>query len=338
MTKILVVEDESEVREDIVEVLELEGYDVVEACDGLDGIKQAVKHNPDLIISDVSMPKLDGLNFFKKLHADHPDTSDVPFLFLTAHADRESELTGREMGASDYLTKPVDFELLLARLKSQLVSSQKASRQINRKLKELLKETGGIGILTSSGNDQKMFDDLLTRYQKVLDDLTEPLTALQNLDYALASYKTPKEAKNIAMVLSKACPNPETAAMGYIEIFVNAVEHGNLGLSYEDKTRLLNDGTWQDEIERRLKLEKYKDRKVSLTLERCNGQLRVQVKDEGDGFDYEQYMELDPKRMGHLHGRGIAFANTISFNSLCYQGNGNQVVTVIDLPDEETAG
>lgn len=335
MVKILIVEDEADVREDIVDVLELEGFDVVEAADGLEGLAQAAAHKPDLIISDMSMPRLDGSGFFKRLHAEHPDIADIPFLFLTAHGDKESELAGRELGASDYLAKPVDFEILVARLKSQFVSAKKASRQVNRRLAALLKNNSiGDGLLENADEGQ-ILDDLMARYQYVLDSMNEPILAMENFDRAELHFRTTVEAKNIAMILSKAAPDPERVAVGYVEIFVNAVEHGNLGLTYADKSRLLASGEWENEVERRLADPAFADKQVKLIYERSQEKITVTIQDEGAGFDFEKYLEIDASRMMDLHGRGIAFAKSISFDRLDYQGNGNSVVAEIDLQSEK---
>jgi CheY-like chemotaxis protein len=335
MAKILVVEDEADVRDDIVDVLELEGFDVVEAFDGLDGLEKAVATRPDLIISDVSMPRLNGHDFFKRLHDEHPEISDVPFLFLTAHADRDSELMGREMGASDYLTKPVDFEILIARLKSQLVSAQKADRKadrkISKKLQDLLENSALGGGLLGTSNAEQGFDDLLDRYQNVLDSLKHPSSTIEHLESARLKFRTPLEAKNIAVTLAQVCPVPEAAALGFTELFVNAVEHGNLALDYADKSRLLVQNSWAEAIEERLGQPAFSARRVTVRFERTDRHIQVHIQDEGAGFDFEKYLEIDPARMTDPHGRGIAFAKSISFSSLLYQGNGNQVTATIDL-------
>jgi len=331
MTKILIVEDEADLRENIVDVLELEEFEVFEACDGIDGIEKAVANRPDIIISDVSMPRLDGHGFFKKLHEEHADVADVPFLFLTAHSDRESELVGRDMGASDYLKKPLDFEILVARIKSQLVSQQKAQRSVSRQLEEMLNRNNSADKFLQKANGGHMLEDLVARYQSVLDSMHEPMLALGNINYAKMQFRTISEAKNIAMFLSQACPDPERAALGFVELLINAVEHGNLGLSYEDKSRLLKSNGWPEEIERRQALETYARRKAELVFERKVDQIAVRIIDEGDGFDFSKFMEIDPGRSGDLHGRGIAFANNISFSSVQYEGKGNEVVATINL-------
>ncbi|MBL4837940.1 MAG: response regulator [Kordiimonadaceae bacterium] len=331
MTKILVVEDEAGVREDIVEVLEMEGFDIAEACDGLEGIEKAIEFLPDLIISDVSMPRLDGYGFFEKLHDEHPDVSTVPFLFLTAFADKEAELKGRAFGASDYLTKPIDFELLVARIRGQLVTATKVNRRINDRLQSLLAKKPQTREALSEIDEEQVLDDLLQRYQAVIENASEPLSSLQNVQSVRFSFKTPTDAKNTAIVLSHACPDSDVAALGFVELFVNAVEHGNLGLSYADKSKLLEGGGWAEEIESRLESAPYNDRHVEVVLTRNKTELRLEVIDQGEGFNWQNFLELDPLRAGDLHGRGIAFAKALSFTTLRYRGNGNHAIATIEL-------
>ena len=114
MKKILVIEDNLEVRENIAELLELSGYEVSEAAHGKIGVKMALEHLPDLIICDVMMPVLDGHGTLKILQ-NNPKTQQIPFVFLTAKAEKEDFRTGMNLGADDYITKPfTDIELLEA--------------------------------------------------------------------------------------------------------------------------------------------------------------------------------------------------------------------------------
>lgn len=114
MKKILVIEDNLEVRENIVELLELSGYEVLEAEQGKIGVKLALEVLPDLIICDVMMPVLDGYGTLKVLQ-NNPKTQQIPFIFLTAKAEKKDFRAGMNLGADDYITKPfTDVELLEA--------------------------------------------------------------------------------------------------------------------------------------------------------------------------------------------------------------------------------
>ncbi|BDS11335.1 response regulator [Aureispira anguillae] len=114
MKKILVIEDNLEVRENTCEILELSGYKVFSAENGKVGIQAALDHMPDLIICDVMMPVLDGFGTLKILHK-NPKTTHIPFIFLTAKAEKDDFRRGMNLGADDYITKPfTDIELLEA--------------------------------------------------------------------------------------------------------------------------------------------------------------------------------------------------------------------------------
>ena len=105
MTTILAIEDEAEIRENIQEILELEGFDVLTAENGKIGVQLAQEHHPDLIICDVMMPELDGYNVLIALRQD-PSTIKIPFIFLSAKAAKDDFRKGMSLGADDYLTKP----------------------------------------------------------------------------------------------------------------------------------------------------------------------------------------------------------------------------------------
>lgn len=117
---ILIIEDEADLREDLVEELEDAGYSVVEASDGIQAQECLSAMRPDLILCDVSMPDCDGYELLRLLRETRPDLADVPFVFLTAQATNEQIVRGKRAGADDYLTKPVDFELMLATIHSRI--------------------------------------------------------------------------------------------------------------------------------------------------------------------------------------------------------------------------
>jgi two-component system, sensor histidine kinase and response regulator len=119
MSKILVIEDEFLIRENLLERLGSEGFDTVGAENGLDGVKLALADRPDLIICDVMMPELDGYGVLRTLRQ-NPNTAAIPFIFLTAKADKAALRQGMELGADDYLTKPFTKTELLGAIATRL--------------------------------------------------------------------------------------------------------------------------------------------------------------------------------------------------------------------------
>jgi CRP-like cAMP-binding protein/CheY-like chemotaxis protein len=117
--KVLIIEDNNDIRENIVEILELAGYKVYAANNGKTGVDLAVKNTPDIILCDIMMPELDGYGVLYMLNK-YPETAAIPFIFLTAKAERVDLRKGMEMGADDYLTKPFDDMELLTAIESRL--------------------------------------------------------------------------------------------------------------------------------------------------------------------------------------------------------------------------
>ena len=119
MKRILVIEDNVEVRENLSEILELYGYSVEEAVNGKEGVEKALAAPPDLILCDVMMPELDGYGVLKIL-SQKDTTLGIPFIFLTAKTEREDLRRGMNLGADDYLTKPFSVREFMARVKSTM--------------------------------------------------------------------------------------------------------------------------------------------------------------------------------------------------------------------------
>jgi putative two-component system response regulator len=119
---ILIVEDNPILREGLQEMLELEGFSVFTAVNGRQALEKMTHADPDLILSDIAMPEMDGYEFFRAVR-DRPEWVTIPFVFLTARGEREDVLVGKDMGAEDYLVKPVTHEDLITVVNSRLERS-----------------------------------------------------------------------------------------------------------------------------------------------------------------------------------------------------------------------
>lgn len=157
MSKILLIEDNQDVRENTAEILELARYEVTTAENGKQGVEVALQEKPDLIICDIMMPVLDGYGVLHLL-SKNKDTSSIPFIFLTAKSEKSDYRKGMELGADDYITKPFDETQLLNAIEVRLRKAEKfkqnfgqdlngvtdfietASQQINLRLTEKARE------------------------------------------------------------------------------------------------------------------------------------------------------------------------------------------------------
>ena len=139
MAKVLCIEDEPELRQDIVEELGDAGYDTLQAANGVEGLEAIRTQQPDLVICDVTMPVMDGHQLLRTLRDEHPEFNELPFLFLTALGDRSDTIEGRKLGADAYLTKPIDFEMLLVEIESRLAQVDRMAQVKQQELIRLYK-------------------------------------------------------------------------------------------------------------------------------------------------------------------------------------------------------
>jgi len=136
--KILIVEDNQVIRQELLDVMEMEDYQVVEAKDGDEGIKLAKEKLPDIIVSDMLMPNKNGLEMMKEIKS-NPFTENIPFIFLSALSDKEYIRNTLDLGAEDYLTKPISTEDLLLAIKLKLRDSKKSEERLNKLRMNVLK-------------------------------------------------------------------------------------------------------------------------------------------------------------------------------------------------------
>jgi DNA-binding response OmpR family regulator len=150
MQKILLIEDNQLICENVAEILELANYKVVTAANGKEGVAKAIEHHPDLIVCDIMMPILDGYGVLHTLHKIKA-LQTTPFIFLTAKTERTDVRRGMEMGADDYITKPFDGSELLNAIESRL----KRCAEIR---KESVSGLHGLNVLLSAGQGGKQLE------------------------------------------------------------------------------------------------------------------------------------------------------------------------------------
>jgi CRP-like cAMP-binding protein/CheY-like chemotaxis protein len=156
--KVLIIEDNDDIRENVIEILELAGYQVYAAQNGKAGVDLAIKNLPDIILCDIMMPELDGYGVLYMLNKS-PEAAAIPFIFLTAKVERVDLRKGMEMGADDYLTKPFDdMELLNAiesRLKKKELQQNFYSKSLDR-LGAIIARNNGLDELKKIISERKI--------------------------------------------------------------------------------------------------------------------------------------------------------------------------------------
>jgi anti-sigma regulatory factor (Ser/Thr protein kinase) len=143
-------------------------------------------------------------------------------------------------------------------------------------------------------------------------------------------YQTMPQCHDLAALLAKACPNPKRTVIGLSELMINAVEHGNLGISYDEKSALIEARRWAAEVDLRLQLPENAAKWVKVTLLKSPSRTRFRIEDQGKGFPWEDFQAPNPDRLFDSHGRGILLAKWEAFDRVEYQGIGNCVVAEID--------
>lgn len=284
---ILIVDDEIFNLEIISEYLD-DNYKISTAEDGVIAWKMLEKSPDDfdVILLDRMMPNMNGLEVLAKIKQ-HPVLQYCPVIFQTAKASVSDIAEGMNAGAYYYLTKPFEEELLLSVIKTAV-------------------------------NDRLCF-------KEILQNLEQTKLTMGMLNSAVFEFKTLEEARSIASLISNACPEPASIVMGLTELMVNAVEHGNLGISYAEKSILNELGTWIEEVNIRLQLPENINKIASIDFRRLADTIDITITDQGQGFNWKTYMDFDPNRLMDNHGRGIAIANQLSFSSIEYKEKGNKV-------------
>lgn len=288
--RLLIVDDEAINREILYEYLAEAGYELAQAENGEEGweILDRSLQPFDAILLDRMMPRLNGMQLLARIKADRR-FKHLPVIFQTAAANPSDIAEGLQAGAYYYLTKPYTQEVLLAIVRSALT-------------------------------DVALVRNL--RDRRALDQ--EDLDLVRTID---CRFRSLAEARRLTELLARFFPDPTRSVVGIAELLINAVEHGNLSITYAEKSALLQENRWEAEVARRLALPEHAEKEVMARLELSPHFVVMTVVDQGLGFDWQKYLEISPERAYDPNGRGIAMARMISFDSVEYRGLGNEVVT-----------
>lgn len=293
--RVLIVEDEPINLEALVEILGDEGYETSSAENGTEAWQQLSEAPTsfDVVLLDRMMPDMDGIEILRRMKT-RPEMVHTPVIMQTSMSGDEAVAEGLQAGAYYYLTKPFAADTLVA-------------------------------IVAAAVRDHRDYLDLQDEVQKA----TRTLSCLNS---AVFSFRTTSEARDIATLLAQVAPDPGRVVLGLSELMLNAIEHGNLGITYAEKSALGGGEPLDEEIGRRLADPANAGKHAIIEFQRNAAELRFVIRDKGRGFDWQQYLQMSPDRAFDTHGRGIAMSRLLSFDRLTYLGRGNEVEGVVLLP------
>lgn len=214
MKKILLIEDNQEIRENIAEILALANYDICEAEHGKTGVELAKSEKPDLIICDIMMPQLDGYGVLHLL-SKNPETAGIPFIFLTAKSEKEDFRKGMKLGADDYLIKPFDDLELLDAVEMRLKKNESLKGEFRKNaegLQEFIQEAKGLDALNKMTADERKVS-VYKKKQTLFTEGQYPQAVYFLNKGKVKTYKTNEEGREYITNLYK-----EGDFIGYLDL------------------------------------------------------------------------------------------------------------------------
>ncbi len=295
---VMCVDDEPD-NLDILEIhLKKAGYEckLFESGDlALDHIADDSNKKPDVILLDIMMPGKDGIQVLKILKA-NDKTSHIPVILQTSMKGEEKTVEGIEAGAFYYITKPYPHSVVTSIVKSAIQGK---------------KDTDGL-----------------------VGELGNLNSIIHNIKSSSFEIKDFSEARKLANYLARFTEEPSKYVVSLTALIINAIEHGNLNIGFDEKNRLITEKLYDQEIERRLESNDHKHKRVKVDLRKdLDGTFSVLIEDEGRGFDWSEYINFDPTRVTDPNGRGIAMAFIMNPDGIRYYGSGNKVVYKIKKPE-----
>ena len=222
----------------------------------------------DVVLLDWGLPNGEGLALLEWIKG-RPECADLEVIIQSRREVPQDIRDAIHRGAYYYLTKPYEWPQLRA-----LIQAAESSRDLKRSLKQRVSEIQDI---------------------------------VRLLDKATLELRHVDEAEVVAAHLGSASGDPQLG-VAVLELLINGIEHGNLGISYEEKSELRESGRYESELRARLAAEEHRDKVVKVALDRDGDHLDIEISDCGPGFDYERYLTFDPARVFDSHGRGVLLA------------------------------
>ena len=284
--KILIVEDDNSSRMYLENLIELNGYDYKSASNGMEGLNIFDTFNPDIVITDIQMPVMDGLEMLETIRS---KKSETIIIITTAYGSENYAIQALHLGANNYLKKPVAGYDLLPLLKKY--EKIKFGKNIdNYKQGKVLSKRFKIEFKTSIKNIPNIVDNILNQSSGPYEE---------------------NERINVEL--------------GLVELITNALEHGNLEISAQEKINALNENRLEELYFEKENKPELSSRKLTVTFTMDTESCEWIIEDQGNGFDWKNIK--DPTKDDNileLSGRGI-FISGFLFDELEYSGRGNIV-------------
>ncbi len=286
MKKILIIDDEKPVRDVLNIALSEEGYESYQAPSGELGFELFKSSEPDIVLTDVMMPGIDGIEVTKRMKAQR---DDIDVVVMSGFGTEELVVNALRAGASNYIKKPIVFDELFKILDDIIFNRE------NRKRFVIFRE-----IVESEHKDIAIGNDV----SRVWGAVNQILFNAQAV----------------------ADPNSlEGMCIGLYELLINAIEHGNLGITFREKSDALQNNTYRELLESRMKRADSEGMVVRIESDYEPSSITVEIRDQGEGFDLSTLPDLkDAEAILSDHGRGVLLA-TLFYDSVDYSEPGNCV-------------
>ncbi len=283
--RVLVVDDQQGLRQLLCKLLEREGFDALEAADGQQAIEMFRAEPPLVVVSDIMMPRMDGLALLNEVKRIDRNTT---VLLMTGQGNEEVLLKALRGGATNFFKKPFNVRDLVDEIR-------------------------------------KVVD---YRTEAALTTLFSPFLVEESKSFVLPSAAVPYYPVINQITLQLPCLLPESEILnlriGIEEMITNAIEHGNLGISFDEKNRAIENGTLAELVAERGRRSDAAGRKVRVRSRLAPDVFEVVVSDDGEGFDWRSLPSVAPENLLAFNGRGI-FLTKIYFGEVIYNDVGNEV-------------
>jgi CheY-like chemotaxis protein len=287
-TRVLVADDQEALRALLCRMLAREGFEPIEAKDGAAAIELYKSLKPPVVVSDIMMPKMDGLTLLQEIKKIDPGAAVI---LMTGHGNEEILLRALQGGATNFFKKPFNVRNLI--------------REIH-----------------------KIFQ---YKVETVRSYLFSPFLVEETKSFALTTGNAPYYPVVNQITLQLPCLLAEAEILnlkiGIEEMITNAIEHGNLGISFSEKSSAMEAGKLGDLLAERLARDENAAKKVFISSRLTTESFRITIRDEGEGFDWRNLPALLPENLLAYNGRGI-FLTKIYYDEVAYNDRGNEVTLI----------